>query len=88
MFADDASFLTDGTKKSFEKLIYIIDEFSKISGLKLNTRKCTVLRVGALKNTNTAFCSENNFTWTSGNAKTLGITFSNDNTLLMNIIML
>ncbi len=43
MFADDATFLLDGTNKSFEKLIYIIDEFSKMSGLKLNTKKYTVL---------------------------------------------
>ncbi len=79
MFADDATFMTDGTKKSFEKLIYLIDEFSKISGLKLNTKKSIVMRVGALKNNNIIFRPDKNFIWTSESAKTLGITFTNDN---------
>ncbi len=79
MFADDATFMTDGARKSFETLIHIIDEFSKISGLKLNIKKSTVLRVGALKNTNIIIGPEKKFNWTSISAKTLGIIFSNNN---------
>ncbi len=79
MFADDATFMTDGSKSSFEKLVHVIEEFSKISGLKLNTNKSIVLRVGALKKTMLKLLPEKVFKWTSVSAKTLGITFSNNN---------
>ena len=37
LFADDASFLTDGSKQSFNTLIDVLDNYSYTSGLKLNT---------------------------------------------------
>ena len=52
LFADDATFMTDGSRKSFETLIDVLDNFSFISGLKLNEQKCNVLRIGSLKNKN------------------------------------
>ncbi len=36
-------------KDSFTRLIHIIDEYAKLSGLKLNVKKSIVLRVGSLK---------------------------------------
>ena len=48
-----------------------------MSGLKLNTKKSTILRVGSLKNTQLQFCKGKRFVWTSHSTKTLGITFSN-----------
>ena len=50
-YADDASFILGGSKKSFEILLTILENFSNISGLNLNTKKCQVLRIGASKNT-------------------------------------
>ena len=38
LFADDASFILDGSKKFFEHLIRILDKFTNISGLKLNAK--------------------------------------------------
>ena len=38
-FADDASFLLDGSLKSFETLIMTLDNFSCNSGLKHNAKK-------------------------------------------------
>ena len=35
MFADDATLAMDGSLKSFRKLIYILDNFKLISGLRL-----------------------------------------------------
>ena len=78
LFADDATFFTDGTKKSFEALIYTLDNFSYVSGLKLNTSKCNVLRSGSLRNTNIIFLNERNFQWSSEKAKALGVTFHNN----------
>ena len=87
LFADDACFPLDGRKQSFETLIKTLDEFSCISGLKLNKNKCTVLRLGRLKNSTIQFCKEHKFNWTSKEATTLGITFTNneENTIQINI---
>ena len=38
LFADDASFILDGSFKSFQTLIDILDNFSYISGLKLTPK--------------------------------------------------
>lgn len=48
LFADDASFILDGSAKLFETLISILDNFAYISDLKLNVKKCEVLRIGKL----------------------------------------
>jgi hypothetical protein len=80
LFADDATFLTDGSKESFTTLINILDNFSNISGLKLNTSKCTVLKSGSLKDSNIKYCPKKKFTWSSDYVKALGIYFYNDKT--------
>ena len=38
-YVDDAPFILDGSKRSFETLIDILENFSFISGLKLNEKK-------------------------------------------------
>ena len=38
-FADDATFILDGSKTSFVKLLDIINKFTGMSGLKLNSKK-------------------------------------------------
>ena len=38
LFADDAAFIMDGSRRSFDTLIYVMDNFSNISGLKLNAK--------------------------------------------------
>ena len=77
-FADDATFLLQGNKSTFESLINLIDKFSSISGLKLNTNKSIVLRVGSLKHSLETFCNNKKFIWTNEKASTLGIVFTND----------
>ena len=79
LFADDATFIIDGSKKSFETLISTLDNFSCISGLRLNTAKCNVLRTGSLKNTEILYMNKRKFTWSSQKAKALGITFNTNN---------
>ena len=78
LFADDSTFFNNGDKHSFETLIKTLELFSKCSGLTLNTKKSTILRVGSLKQSNLQFCKSKQFIWTSDNAATLGMTFSND----------
>ena len=78
MFADDATFAMDGSLKSFQKLIRILDDFKLISGLKLNINKTIILRIGSLRYTDIQHLENLKFLWTSESAKTLGIVFAND----------
>ena len=75
LFADDATFMLDGSKQSFEALINTMDNFSNVSGLKLNSLKCNVLRSGSLKNTNISYLKDKKFQWSSEKAIALGIVF-------------
>ena len=83
LFADDASFILDGSRTSFETLIKIIEEFAEISGLTLNRQKCKILKIGAFKNNPIEFCKHKQFIWNSKHASTLGIEFSNEPTEIM-----
>ena len=38
LFADDISFILDGSVKSFETLVRFLEKFNYISGLKLNAK--------------------------------------------------
>ena len=75
MFADDATFALDGTFNSFRGLIDVLEAFKSVSGLKLNNKKNTVLRIGSLRNATVEYLKHLNFLWTSESAKTLGIVF-------------
>ena len=75
LFADNATFLTDGSRHSFETLIDVLDNFSYVSGLKFNISKCNVLRAGSLKTSNIKFCNTKPFQWKSDYAKALGMFF-------------
>ena len=77
-FADDATFMMDGSYKTFTALIKQLNNFSKISGLKLNNKKSVILRSGSLKNSAETFNTNKDFTWTSEGSNTLGIVFSNN----------
>ena len=77
-FADDGTFTIDGSKQSFESLIESLEKFSMVSGLNLNTSKSIVLRIGSLKNSQIKFCDRKNFIWSSEQANTLGMIFTNN----------
>ena len=85
MFADDATFILDGSEKSFNSTVYVLDAFERISGLKLNPKKCTILRIGSLKTTDIKFLNERPYKWTSSSAKTLGVIFTTDKTQLLSL---
>lgn len=81
LFADNATYLTNGKQKSFERLIEVITEYSKISGLRLNIQKSVVLKVGSLRNKQIKYSKNKEFIWTSEYAKTLGIIFHTNTSL-------
>ena len=55
----------------------ILDNFSFTSGLRLNEKKCNVLRLGSLKNENIKYSPNKSFDWDSEQVKSLGMIFSN-----------
>ena len=75
LFADDASFILDGSFKSFQTLIDILDNFRYISGLKINAKKCQVLRIGSMTKSNVVYLKDRKFQWSSTEASSLGMTF-------------
>ena len=76
LFADVASFILDGSLKSLENLIDVMDNFSYLSGLKLNTKKCQILRIGATKKHEFEYLKHRKFKWSSTEASSLGMTFT------------
>ena len=85
LFADDASVILDGSYKSFETLIYILDNFANISGLKLNAKKCQVLRIGALRKTEVVHLKHRKFQWNSSQAMALGMTFTTNKDFIFEV---
>ena len=60
-FADDSTFLNDGSEESFENLVKPIENLSNVSGLNRNTSKSKILRVGSLNKTNVRYCKDKDF---------------------------
>ena len=61
LYADDATFFNNGSKKSFETLVNTLNDYAKCTGPYLNTTKSVIFRVGSLKETNTKFCLDKPF---------------------------
>lgn len=76
LFADDTTLFLDGSEESFTEAIKILDSFSKISGLKVNTDKTQIAWIGSSRNSNVKYMRDKNFIWDPGSFKVLGIHFS------------
>ena len=63
----------DGSIKSFEALVDVLDNYSYISGLKLNSKKCQVLRRGSMIHNEVVYLKKRKFKWSK--ASSLGFTF-------------
>ena len=74
MADDTTSFLSDF--QSVPKLLSCLDDFRKISGLKINLEKTLAMCVGSLSNTDPP--ETFNIKWTKGPIHTLGVTISSD----------
>ena len=51
LYADDLCFLLKPELESLHSLLEDLDTFANLSGLKTNYDKCTIFRIGSLKNT-------------------------------------
>ena len=77
-FADDTTLILDGSQKSLERSLYILERFGEISGLKVNCEKTEILWIGSLKRSNQILCPDKNLTWANGKVKALGVWFCVD----------
>ena len=76
-YADDLTAFLDGSEKSLEKMVTILDEFKQISGLQINLTKCKAVWIGRNRFFNLKLCQELGLIWSS-TFRLLGIDFDSD----------
>ena len=77
-FADDTALILDGSLKSLQRSLYMLERFGEISGLRVNWEKTEVLWIGSLKGSKQILCPEKNLTWANSKVKSLGVWFCVD----------
>jgi hypothetical protein len=75
-FADDTSIFLDGSRRSFFECIKVLNEFSRMSGLKINYEKSVAVWLGAMNNSREKFLNELSLIWNPETFKVLGVIFS------------
>ena len=76
LYADDTTLILDGSKVALETPLDVIEKFSKISVLKLNTKKTEALWIGSKARIPEIMCPEKGFKWQRLKIKTLGVWLS------------
>ena len=74
-FADDTTIILDGTSKSLQATLNILEIFCEISGLKMNSEKTKLIWIGSKTGTNEKSVSQK-LHWGELRFDLLGITFS------------
>ena len=77
-YADDTEFLLEGDRGSFETCINIINKFSNVSGLFMNSSKTSAIWLGSMKNSNIRYMGHLGMDWNPENFKILGVWFTKD----------
>ena len=75
-YADDTTFLLDGSKQSLVNTLNLLTYFSKISGLKINMEKTKVIWIGSKKGSSIRYCEQYNLVWNPETFVILGVEFS------------
>ena len=75
-YADDTTLILDGSKESLICALQVLENFSLVSGLKLNNRKTEALWIGAYKDRGDKLCPGKNLKWIKHKGKALGVWFS------------
>ena len=75
-YADDTTFILDGSQSSFSRSLYLLDTFALISGLKVNYDKTEALWIGSRKGSQTIFPSGKPILWAEEKVYALGVWFS------------
>ena len=77
-YADDTSLFLKASEEALRESMLVLNEFQQISGLKVNTEKTKVIKVGRWGDDRTTFCNDLNLQWTS-KFELLGISYDLEN---------
>ena len=75
-YADDTTLILDGSKEPFTSALQDLDNFSAISGLRLNSKKTEALWIGTYINRGETLCPERDLKWVKNKVKALGVWLS------------
>ena len=75
-YADDTTFILDGSQSSFSRSLYLLDKFALISGLKVNYDKTEALWIGSRQGSQTIFPSGKPILWAEEKVYALVVWFS------------
>ena len=77
-YADDTTLILDRSLKSLSYSLDLLDDFGKVSGLKLNDRKTEALWIGSCIGNDQTTLPSKNFKWPKATVKALGLWISTD----------
>ena len=77
-YADDTTLILDGSRESLLSFLAMLDDFSKISGLRLNDTKTEALWIGASIGNDKILLSGKKLKWPKDKVKSLGLWISTD----------
>ena len=75
-YADDTTFILDGSQSSFSRSLYLLDTFASISGLKVNYDKTEARWIGSRKGSQNIFPSGKAILWAEEKVYASGVWFS------------
>ena len=75
-YADDTTLILDGSKESLICALQVLENFSLVSGLRLNNRKTEALWIGTYKDRDDKVCPAKKLKWIKYKRKALGVWFS------------
>ena len=77
-YADDTQIFLDGTEKSLQQTLRVLDNLYVISGLKINIEKTKAIWIGSLSNSDRRVCRDYQLDWTQGPFKILEVIFTTE----------
>ena len=75
-FADDTIMMILYDEQSLNEIIYTLNRFQTISGLKVNYDKTEILRIGSMRNSQAKFYTQRQVKWTTEPVRCLGTKLS------------
>ena len=75
-YANDTTFILDGSQSSFSRSLYLLDTFALISGLKVNYEKTEALWIDSCKSSEITLPSSKPILWAKDKVYALGVWFS------------
>ena len=84
-YADNTTFILNGTRESLSATLNTIENFGRESGLRLNNRKTEALWIGSMAGYKEKLFPEKNFKWPENKGKCLGVWLSIVPSIVLNM---